>query len=554
MVFPRILRATRPLHSNGYILPHIAFITRRFLFVDPSDGTCSSSMCNSTISEQFVLKELSDLLPIDLDPPKPRLFTERPMQECALTSLRDQILSPAERLRGVFLQKLPGRSALESALSAISVDLTHDIYSDVLNKGNLGGAAMVSFFSWAIQQPKVVPCTKTYNVMLRALGRRKFFDFVDEILLRMKDDDVKVNAETLEILMDSYVRARRVLKAVELFKNLAEIGAERNVESLNILLKCLFRRSHFKVANSLFHTTKGEISFDCTTYNEMIGGWAKFGRVDKVESYWMMMTADGFSPNSVTYKHIIEAFGRAGRIDEAVDIFKKMKEKDCPQDTISYNAMISNFIALGELDKGIEYYRGMIEKECSPNIDTYSILICALLKVRRVADALEIFDEMVCCGILPSTGMITSIIEPLCSFGPPHAAMVIYNKCRKAGCKLSLRTYKLLLMRLSRFGKVGMVLKIWKEMQDNGYDSDKEVYEYIVNGLCNVGQVDNAVLVVEESLRRGFCLPRTIYSKLNGKLLQMNKVERAYRLFLKVKVARKNANSRSYWRANGWHF
>lgn len=554
MVFPRLLGATRPLRCNGYILPHITSVARRFLSVDPSDGTCSSSTTNSTISEQFVLKELSDLLLIDLDPPKPRLFAEKPVQESALTSIRDRILSPDEQLRGVFLQKFPGRSALESSLSAVSIDLTHEIYSDVLNKGSLGGAAMVSFFSWAIQQPKVAPCAKTYNVMLRALGRRKFFDFVDEILLRMKDHDVKVNAEVLEILMDNYVRARRVLKAVELFKNLAEIGAMRNVESLNILLKCLCRRSHVKVANSLFNTTRGEISFDCTTYNEIIGGWAKFGRVDKVESYWMMMIADGFSPNSVTYKHIIEALGRAGRIDEAIDIFKKMKEKDCPQDTMAYNAMISTFMALGELDKGIEYYRGMIEKECSPNLDTYSILIFALLKVRRVADALEIFDEMVCCGILPSTGMITSIIEPLCKFGPPHAAMVVYKKCRKAGCKVPLRAYKLLLMRLSRFGKVGMVLKIWKEIQDNGYDSDKDIYQYIVNGLCNVGQVDNAVLVVEESLQRGFCLPRTIYSKLNSKLLRMNKVERAYRLFLKVKVARQNANSRSYWRANGWHF
>ena len=91
-------------------------------------------------------------------------------------------------------------------------------------------------------------------------------------------------------------------------------------------------------------------------------------------------------------------------------------------------------------------------------------------------------------------------------------------------------------------------------MQESGYASDKEVYKFIINGLCNVGQVDNAVLVMEESLQKGLCLGKVVYSKLNRKLLEMNKVETAYKLFLKVKVARVNANTQNFWRANGWHF
>ncbi|WOL18832.1 hypothetical protein Cni_G27629 [Canna indica] len=554
MAMPRVLGLICSIKGSRFNLTPFSFITPRFLSVDFLDGASSPIESNSTLSERFILEELSNLLPIDPDPPKPRLFVEKSVQESAFSSLRDRTLSHGEKLRGIFLQKLPGRSALESALSASGVDLTEEIFADVLNKGGLGGAAMISFFNWAIQQPNVTSCVETYNVMLKALGRRKFFEFVEEILLRMKEDGFGPNAETLEILMDNYISACQVSKAIKLFRNLKNIGGKHNLESLNIVLRCLSRRSHVKVASSLFNTMKGEFPFDNVTYNEIISGWAKFGRVDKVEGYCTMMVADGLLPDSVTFSYIIEALGRAGRIDDAVDIFEKMEDKGCLRDTRTFNAMITNFISIGDLDKCIKYYKDMTGKECSPNSDTYAKLISAFLKVRRVADALELFDEMLFRGILPSTGMITSIIEPLCSFGPPHAAMIIYKKSRKAGCKLSMKAYKLLLMRLSRLGKSGMVLKIWEEMQDSGYASDREVYKYIVNGLCNIGQVDNAVLVVEESLQKGFCLGRIIYSKLNGKLLEMNKVEIAYKLFLKIKNARLNANSRSYWRANGWHF
>ncbi|XP_020086784.1 putative pentatricopeptide repeat-containing protein At5g43820 [Ananas comosus] len=508
----------------------------------------------TAVSERFVLEELSKLLPIDPKPPNPSFSGGKSAIESLSTSVGDRFLSPDEKLRGVFLQKLRGRSAVESALSAAGVDLTSEIFADVLNKGNLGGAAMVSFFDWAVAQPKMPNCVEMHNVILRALGRRKFFEFFDEILQRMKENEIEPNSKTLEILIDSFVAARQVSKAVQLFRSLEEIGAKRDTESFNILLECLCRRTHVGIANSLFNTVRENLVFNNRTYNELIGGWARIGRVDKAESCWTMMIDDGLKPDSVTFCRLIEALGRAGRNDEAVDVFEKMEESGCIRNTMIYNALISNFILVGDLEKSIEYYKDMSRNNCSPDINTYNKLIIAFLKVRRVADALETFDEMLGRGIIPSTGMATSFIEPLCSFGPPHAAMLMYKKSRKAGCRISLKAYKLLLMRLSRAGKSGMVLKIWEEMQEGGFASDTEVYEFIVNGLCNVGKVETAVLVVEEALRKGFSLGKVVYSKLNSKLLEMNKVETAYKLSLKIKDARNKANSRAFWRANGWHF
>ncbi|XP_057974457.1 putative pentatricopeptide repeat-containing protein At5g43820 [Malania oleifera] len=506
----------------------------------------------SNVDERFVLDELSDLLFNSRR--TPNLFTESSSDKNVSTRAVDSFLPPEEKLRGVFLQKLRGKAAVERALTDVGVDLTTDIVAKVVNSGNLGGEAMVIFFNWATKQLLVPKDIYSYNIIIKALGRRKFLKFMVDMLHSMKAEGISPTCETLSIVIDSFVRARRVTRAVQMFGNLEEIGLRPDTESLNVLMQCLCRRSFLGAANSVFDAMKGKVSYNTRTYNLIIRGWSKFGKVSEIVKTVRAMVEDGINPDCFTFSCIIECLGRAGRIDDAASVFDSMVEQGCAPDVVVYNAMISNFISVGDFDECMKYYEQMLNSKCDPNVDTYKKLIAAFIKERRVADALEMFDEMLGQGIVPTTGTITYFIEPLCGYGPPHAALMIYKKAKKVGCRISLSAYKLLLMRLSRFGKCGMLFNIWDDMQESGYSSDTEVYEYVINGLCNIGQLENAALVMEESLHKGFCPSRLICSKLNNKLLASNKVERAYKLFLRIKNARCNENARRYWRAKGWHF
>uniref|UniRef100_A0A6N2LCR6 Pentacotripeptide-repeat region of PRORP domain-containing protein n=1 Tax=Salix viminalis TaxID=40686 RepID=A0A6N2LCR6_SALVM len=509
-----------------YSLPHLLRSSIPFSTLDPPQFTTShdDTKLQSNLDEDHVLNELCNLLPISPNPPIPHPYNhDRSIsnKQVEIRPVFDRFLSPEEKLRGVFVQKIKGKSGIERALSECSVDLSLDVVAKVLNRGNLGGEAMITFFNWAIKQPMISKDVDSYNVVIRALGRRKYIDFMVNVLHELRVDGVSMNLETLSIVMDSLVRARRVYKAIQMFGNLEEeFGLECDAESLNVLLQCLCRRSHVGAANSYFNSVKRKIPFNCMTYNVIIGGWSKFGRVSEMQRVFEEMEEDGFSPDCLSFSYLLEGLGRAGRIEDAVKIFGSMEEKGCVPDTNVCNAMISNFISVGDLDECMKYYRCLLSKNCDPNIDTYTRMISGLIKASKVADALEMFNEMLSRGMVTETGT----------------------------------AYKLLLMRLSRFGKCGMMLKIWDEMKESGYSSDMEVYEYLISGLCNIGQFENAVLVMEESLRKGFCPSRFICSKLNTRLLASNKVERAYRLFLKIKRARCSENARRCMRANGWHF
>nr|GLL26607.1 putative pentatricopeptide repeat-containing protein At5g43820 [Ipomoea trifida] len=508
------------------------------------------------IGESHILNQLSELLPIRhiSSIQKSTAVSSSDSQKQSEIVALDGLLPPEDKFRGVFLQKLRGISAIERELASVGLDPTLDLVAKVVNRGNLGGEAMVTFFSWAMKQKTIAKDANTYNVILKALGRRKFFTHMMALFENMRAEGITPTSTTIFIVLDSFIRARHVSKAIQLFGKLEDYGFKCDTEALNVLLQSLCRRSHVGAASSLLVKMKERVALDGMTYSIVIGGWARFGRVNEIEKALKNMVEDGFDPDNMTYSYVLEGLGRAGQLHDAIEIFEGLDEKGHIQHAEVYNSMISNFISVGQIDEGLKYYRRMLSNNCEPNAETYTRLISAFLKARRVADTIEMFDEMIGKGIIPSTGTVTSFLEPLCSYGPPHAALMIYKKAREAGCVISPSAFKLLLMRLSRFGKCGMLLTIWNEMQESGYSSDMQVYEYVINGLCNIGQLENAVLVMEEALQKGFYPSKLICSKLSNKLLASNKIETAYKLFLKIKTARSNQNAQRYWRAKGWHF
>ena len=70
------------------------------------------------------------------------------------------------------------------------------------------------------------------------LGRRKFFKFVMEILRDMRMEGLRLDLETLSIVLDNFARTHKVSKAIQMFGNVEEFGLKCYIEYLNVLLQC----------------------------------------------------------------------------------------------------------------------------------------------------------------------------------------------------------------------------------------------------------------------------------------------------------------------------
>jgi len=61
-------------------------------------------------------------------------------------------------------------------------------------------------------------------------------------------------------------------------------------EALTVLIRCLFWRSRVGIASSLLHSSQKELlGLDNHVYNDVMGGWARFGSADKLQEVWTKM-------------------------------------------------------------------------------------------------------------------------------------------------------------------------------------------------------------------------------------------------------------------------
>ncbi|KAL9688656.1 hypothetical protein QQ045_033079 [Rhodiola kirilowii] len=65
------------------------------------------------------------------------------------------------------------------------------------------------------------------------------------------------------------------------------------------------------------------------TYNIVVGGWSRFGKVDEMEKVMEVMRRDGFSPDCLTYSYFIEGLGKMGRVDDFVKLFDDLENRGC---------------------------------------------------------------------------------------------------------------------------------------------------------------------------------------------------------------------------------
>lgn len=146
----------------------------------------------------------------------------------------------------------------------------------------------------------------TYHVIVKALGRRKFFRFMMQVLDDMRLNCIKADLFMLSIVIDSFVNVGHVSKAIQVFGSLDDLGLDRDTEALNVRLPCLCRCSHVGAAASVFNSMKGKVAFNVSTYNVVAGSWCNFGRVDEIGRVMKEMEVEGPSPDFTLFAFFLE--------------------------------------------------------------------------------------------------------------------------------------------------------------------------------------------------------------------------------------------------------
>ncbi|MQL73036.1 hypothetical protein Taro_005388 [Colocasia esculenta] len=190
----------------------------------------------------------------------------------------------------------------------------------------------------------VPPNTITYGTLIRGLSMIRKVGMGPEILRDMSQRDQCCNPNVViySMLIDGFCKEGSMADALELLKEMKNVGISPNAITYNTLINGFCRSGDTSMAFQLL--TKMATFGDCckpdvVTYSTIINGLCNTGFLEEALSVVEEMNAQGISPNLVTYRTLINGLCTVGNTDRALVILRGMGalNRNYKPDVVVYN-------------------------------------------------------------------------------------------------------------------------------------------------------------------------------------------------------------------------
>lgn len=230
----------------------------------------------------------------------------------------------------------------------------------------------------------------SYSVLLKGYGRARKLNTVKKTLGVMRQQGVKFDNVTYNTAVDAFVRCGELSAARELVEDKEYAGLR-----------------------------------DTRTFNTLLKGLAREGRVEEAFSVRDDICALGLVPNEVTQNSLVDACVIVGDFDAAMRLADEMAPgpgsvggSDRNQLTIALSRILGGMAEGGRIKEAERLLGEMTKRGAPPNHITYCSLINACLKQNDVRRAMELFRSLKeVTGRQPSLLVYNSVIGGLCKAG-----------------------------------------------------------------------------------------------------------------------------------------
>ncbi|KAK2651136.1 hypothetical protein Ddye_018625 [Dipteronia dyeriana] len=106
-----------------------------------------------------------------------------------------------------------------------------------------------------------------------------------------------------------------------------------------------------------------------------------------------MVSKDQILPDALTYNVLIDGFCRGGKVDKAMKIMEFMRNNGCSPNVFNYTTLMNGLCKEG-LEEVNEFFDGMKTFPLKPDAVGYTTLINCLCRAGRTNEAMELLKEM----------------------------------------------------------------------------------------------------------------------------------------------------------------
>lgn len=203
------------------------------------------------------------------------------------------------------------------------------------------------------------PDAWTYTMVIKGLCKAGRLNQATDIQHRLVERKITGIAPNFRVLIGSYLRIGNIKKAMELWKQVAELGLIEDSGALSGLIEGFCCLNILNVAKGAF----------------------------------LKMWKIGHPPNLLDYNTLMTALCKEGSLEQGRRLLQEMINGNCKPDVASYNIIVDSTLKSGDLEYANSLLLEMLQKGLNPDALTFSILINRFSKLGQMEEAKKFVRE-----------------------------------------------------------------------------------------------------------------------------------------------------------------
>ncbi|XP_065863260.1 pentatricopeptide repeat-containing protein At3g22670, mitochondrial-like [Euphorbia lathyris] len=435
--------------------------------------------------------------------------------------LFEPAISDIDKLSQILRKHQSSMDSLIEPLNGCGIDATNDLILQLLKRFNNDWASAFRVFTWAKNQTGYVHTPELYDIMVDILGKRQEFSLMWDLVEEMAKLKGYISSVTMTKVMRRLAAAGKYEDAIEVFRGLEKFGVSKDLVALNTLMDALAKERSVEHAMNVFMEFKDCISVNLHSFNILMHGYCKAGKLDEAKNTMVEMEKHGFQPGVVAYTCLIESYCKLKDFRNVDATLEEMEVKGCKPSVITYTIIMHNLGKAKQINEALEVYEKMKRNGLVPDAAFYSSLIFILSKSGRIKDAWNVFIDMEKQGVDRDVLTYNSMVSSACTHKQEENALKLLRLMEEKECKPNVETYGPLLKLCCKRKRIKVLKFLVDHMYKNNVSIDLGTYALLVRGLCNSGKIELACSFFEEAISKDM-LPYDSTYKILVEALEKN--------------------------------
>nr|GLL23159.1 pentatricopeptide repeat-containing protein At5g01110 [Ipomoea trifida] len=210
------------------------------------------------------------------------------------------------------------------------------------------------------------------------------------------------NLYAFDLLVRTYVQARKLREAVEAFRLLLSRRFCVTINACNSLLGGLVRIEWVDLAWEVYREViRSGVPVNVYTLNIMVNAFCKVGKIEDAKLFIDEREEKGIFGDVVTYNTLISAYCREGHLEEVFELMNVMSLKGLKPCLLTYNSIVNGLCKNRQYQKARDVLNEMVHSGFVPDTTSYNTLLAECCRKDNASEAESIFEEMARLGALP---------------------------------------------------------------------------------------------------------------------------------------------------------